>query len=95
MSIVESDNGYAIEVDPEHHMFGWVFRPGPNPGQWVSLREASVAELGSALRRERNPSGIKVRVDPTMPKDEVRLEQDGQVLGIFKIEGLPSEGDPR
>lgn len=51
MTIVKSDNELAIETDPHHPMFGWVFRPGFDPGQWVSVREATIAELGAAMRR--------------------------------------------
>jgi hypothetical protein len=36
-----TDMRHAIEMDPKHQMFGWVFFRGPETGQWVSDHKAS------------------------------------------------------
>jgi len=87
MIVETADARRGVEIDPQHNMFGWVFRRGWDPGQWVSEREATDAELGAAVRKAAYPPGtLRVRTDPTLPPDEGRFEQNGRVIGRFKID---------
>ncbi len=63
MIVETSDRRHAVEIDPEHQMFGWVFRRGPDPGQWVSVRQATIEEVrGAMLRAKRLPEATQMSV---------------------------------
>lgn len=42
----------------------------------------------------RTINGFEVRVDPTMPRDEVRVEQNGRELGRVKLAEAPATSSP-
>lgn len=55
--LVETHDGrHAVEIDTSHHMFGWVFCRGYDPGQWISERPATPSELAAAVRKYKGPS---------------------------------------
>lgn len=74
MIVETSDRRHAIEIDPEHHMFGWCFARGPEPGQWVSVRQATISEVrGAMLRAKRLPEATA----PSLPITNAEPEKHG------------------
>lgn len=73
MMVETADGKHAVLIDPGHQQHGWVFYRGPDPGQWVTLREATPIEISMA-------EGVK-RARALVSAKEIRPDYLATVCG--------------
>ena len=53
--LVEIGFGYAVDLGSKSGSFGWMFRQGPEPKQWVTFRKAEPFEIEHARAFQAKP----------------------------------------
>lgn len=74
----QNDNTYRCVVDM---MMSIIMKLELSPSE---VREAAMYAVYRMEMLHGQPS-IILRVDPTMPKDEMRVEQNGQILAVIDL----------